>query len=600
MRRAEGAEAGPTEPHLRAIPALDGVRAVAVTAVVIHHVEAFLTGSPSLLFHDGPLQGGFLGVDVFFVLSGLLITSLLVREHAARRTIGIGRFLWHRILRLVPALWVMLGVHVVYAKATDLSMTTEWHSVRAGLVYLSNWAWHWDGLDTAVGLGHLWSLSIEFQFYLVWPFVVLAALRLDRSGRLLAGVAAAGVVAVLVRRWVLIDQGTGDFLIYQRTDTRADSLLVGALLAVVWWRRPRWLEPLRWAAWPATALVLLALVVVGFDDRWLFTFGFTLIALAIAVVLGGVLATGWPGERFLALAPWCSWAGSPTACTSGTSRSSMRCAATAPTGAPRRASRSASVPPRWPPRARGSSSSGPCASCATCDGPGSSSPPGRAPDDGAGRSPPPARPGVAVPAGSAALRWRPWPPRGPRPAARSCSGSGWNKTGTRSLHEALEVLGYAPLHWGGPASRLAVERAEAEGVPLLSHLRATTPSPTSWPSRSASTWWTRKYPGNRFVLTTRSLEGWLASRRRHVERNRAEAAAGRYHGDFLEIDEDAWRAERAEHHARVRAHFASRPEALLELDVEVDGHRGWDLLCPFLGLAVPDRPFPWEGRDPEA
>ncbi|MEZ5181021.1 MAG: acyltransferase [Acidimicrobiales bacterium] len=303
MRRAEGAEAGPTEPHLRAIPALDGVRAVAVTAVVIHHVEAFLTGSPSLLFHDGPLQGGFLGVDVFFVLSGLLITSLLVREHAARRTIRIGRFLWHRILRLVPALWVMLGVHVVYAKATDLSMTTEWHSVRAGLVYLSNWAWHWDGLDTAVGLGHLWSLSIEFQFYLVWPFVVLAALRLDRSGRLLAGVAAAGVVAVLVRRWVLIDQGTGDFLIYQRTDTRADSLLVGALLAVVWWRRPRWLEPLRWAAWPATALVLLALVVVGFDDRWLFTFGFTLIALAIAVVLGGVLSTGWPGERFLALAP---------------------------------------------------------------------------------------------------------------------------------------------------------------------------------------------------------------------------------------------------------------------------------------------------------
>ena len=179
-------------------------------------------------------------------------------------------------------------------------------------------------------------------------------------------------------------------------------------------------------------------------------------------------------------------------------------------------------------------------------------------------------------------------------------GIGLNKTGTRSLHEALEVLGYTPLHWGGPASRLAVERAEAEGVALLSHLGGHDAFSDILALSQRFDVVDAQYPGSRFVLTTRSLEGWLASRRRHVERNRAEAAAGRYHGDFLEIDEDAWRAERAEHHARVRAHFASRPEALLELDVEVDGHRGWDLLCPFLGLAVPDRPFPWEGRDPEA
>jgi hypothetical protein len=82
-----------------------------------------------------------------------------------------------------------------------------------------------------------------------------------------------------------------------------------------------------------------------------------------------------------------------------------------------------------------------------------------------------------------------------------------------------------------------------------------------------------------------------------VERNQREAAAGRYQGDFLTVDVAAWEAERAAHHERVRAHFADRPDDLLVLDIERDGARGWDLLCPFLGLGAPDQPFPWEGRD---
>lgn len=179
-------------------------------------------------------------------------------------------------------------------------------------------------------------------------------------------------------------------------------------------------------------------------------------------------------------------------------------------------------------------------------------------------------------------------------------GIGLNKTGTRSLHEALEALGYTPLHWGGPASRLAVERAEAEGVPLLTHLPGHDAFSDILALSERFDVLDEQYPGSRFVLTTRSLEGWLASRRRHVERNQLEAAAGRYHGTFLEVDEDAWRAERAAHHDRVRAHFAERPDALLELDIERDGARGWDLLCPFLGVDVPALPFPWEGRDPAA
>ncbi len=179
-------------------------------------------------------------------------------------------------------------------------------------------------------------------------------------------------------------------------------------------------------------------------------------------------------------------------------------------------------------------------------------------------------------------------------------GIGLNKTGTRSLHDALEALGYTPLHWGGPASRLAVERAEAEGAPLLSHLAGYDAFSDILALSERFDVLDEQYPHSRFILTTRRVEAWLSSRRRHVERNQVEAAAGRYRGTFLVIDEDAWRAERAEHHARVRAHFAGRPDALLELDIERDGERGWDLLCPFLGVAVPDLPFPWEGRDPAA
>jgi len=176
-------------------------------------------------------------------------------------------------------------------------------------------------------------------------------------------------------------------------------------------------------------------------------------------------------------------------------------------------------------------------------------------------------------------------------------GIGLNKTGTRSLHEALVTLGYTPLHWGGPASRLAVERAEAEGVPLLSHLQGHDAFSDILALATRFEVLDEQYPGSRFILTTRPLDTWLESRRRHVERNQAEAAAGRYPGTFLEIDPEAWRAERDAHHGRVLAHFASRPEDLLVLDVARDGQRGWELLCPFLHRPVPETPFPWQGRD---
>jgi hypothetical protein len=174
---------------------------------------------------------------------------------------------------------------------------------------------------------------------------------------------------------------------------------------------------------------------------------------------------------------------------------------------------------------------------------------------------------------------------------------GLNKTGTRSLHDALATLGWTPLHWGGPASRLAVERAEAEGLPLLTHLPGYDAFSDILALAERFAVLDEQYPGSRFILTTRALDGWLESRRRHVLRNQVEAAAGRYAGDFLEVDLDGWRAEREQHHGAVRTHFAARPGDLLELDIGAG--QGWEALCPFLGVPTPSTPFPWEGRDPD-
>lgn len=172
---------------------------------------------------------------------------------------------------------------------------------------------------------------------------------------------------------------------------------------------------------------------------------------------------------------------------------------------------------------------------------------------------------------------------------------GLNKTGTISLHEALETLGFRSLHWGGPATRKAVERAIAEDVPLLTYLGDYDAYSDIQRLSVSFDVLDRQYPGSKFILNTRDLEGWLDSRRRHVERNQAAKAAGKYSGTFLTVDTDEWRELFVGHHKRVRDYFASRPDDLLEMNVTAGD--GYEKLCPFLGVDPPARPFPWRNRD---
>jgi hypothetical protein len=173
-------------------------------------------------------------------------------------------------------------------------------------------------------------------------------------------------------------------------------------------------------------------------------------------------------------------------------------------------------------------------------------------------------------------------------------GIGLNKTATTSFHEAMTLLGYRSLHWGGPSVRQAVEAARDAGRPLLSDLD---PSFDAFSDILAEGFQLldEQYPGSHFVLTVRPVDEWVDSRRRHVENNVRRKAAGEYDGDFLVVDEAGWRAEWTHHVTRVRRYFAGRSDYL---ETDLTSGAGWRPLCELLDVPEPDIPFPWVNSSP--
>jgi len=215
-------------PNLSYIPGLDGVRAFAVLGVMAFH------GGISFMV------GGYLGVDAFFVLSGFLITSLLIAEWQRRRTIRLGAFWARRARRLLPALLLVLlavAAYAAFAVPKGTYPTLRLDSL-ATLFYVANWhfilvgANYWNQTALPSPLTHTWSLAIEEQFYLVWPLVVLGVLKLSKTLRPLLVVSVAGAVASAIWMAVLYPAGGNLTRLYYGTDTHAQCLLVGAALAV--------------------------------------------------------------------------------------------------------------------------------------------------------------------------------------------------------------------------------------------------------------------------------------------------------------------------------------------------------------------------------
>ncbi len=279
-------------PH---IAALDGIRGIAIATVLIYHTRFYIIQDT----FPTP-RGGFLGVDVFFVVSGFLITALLLIEDRRHDSISLRGFYWRRTVRLFPALLGMLGAYLLYAAYAGVLGREEIAAVVAALGFVSNWWRIVDGTNVP-GLGHLWSLAVEEQFYLVWPTVVLLFVRRKRF-EVAASLIAMAIVASMLWRMVLWSRADDWVLVYIRTDARIDQLLVGALVAVLWFHGKLPSRPIG-LAWLGAAVVAIAMIVATPQSSVLYNGGFTVVAAATGLVVVGCLDGRWAGSAWLNFGP---------------------------------------------------------------------------------------------------------------------------------------------------------------------------------------------------------------------------------------------------------------------------------------------------------
>ncbi|MBV9580896.1 MAG: acyltransferase [Chloroflexi bacterium] len=267
------------------MPALDGVRGLAILGVLLYH------GLPALL------PGGFIGVELFFVLSGYLITTLLLSEHRDAGQINLGRFWLRRVRRLLPALVVVvvasLAVTAIFLPGELVGLRTE---VLGVVLYAANWQLIFQHVSyfEAVGrpplLQHTWSLAIEEQFYLVWPLLLVLGLGLGRwRPSVLVPLVLLAAAGSAVLMGVLYQPDVDPSRVYYGTDTRASGLLVGAALAFLWSPGrtarvvPAWLLNV-FGGLAVAALIVFSLVVTDADPR-LYQGGFVVVDLATAALL---------------------------------------------------------------------------------------------------------------------------------------------------------------------------------------------------------------------------------------------------------------------------------------------------------------------------
>ncbi|MDD2857380.1 MAG: acyltransferase family protein [Candidatus Nanopelagicales bacterium] len=292
------------------LPGLDGIRAIAVLGVLLYHADV------------GFLPGGFLGVDVFFVLSGFLITTLLLEQFERTGTVAFTAFYLGRVRRLFPALVALLIVvaiasAVVYRDAAQKTAS----DLIASFLYVNNWWYvvaeqsYFDFIARPPLLKHLWSLSIEEQFYFVWPVIAFVLMRTWRRRGVLIGSLALALASTL---WMLVLANANGFpeladpsRVYFGTDSHAMGLLVGAALATVWrpGRMPAHVN--RTVRDGLTVIGVLALgalaafyVGIGELTPWLYRGGFLGLALIVGLIIVIASQPGTNLGRVLGTQPW--------------------------------------------------------------------------------------------------------------------------------------------------------------------------------------------------------------------------------------------------------------------------------------------------------
>lgn len=276
------------------IRGLDGLRALAVVAVLIFHLR------------PASLPGGFIGVDIFFVVSGFLITSLLIRERASKGGVDLAHFWLRRARRLLPAVFLTVIVSVtgglilgndllvgIFRQTIGaLTFSTNWVEIAAGSSYFA-------GTSPQL-FAHFWSLAVEEQFYLLWPLLFIALMAFTRNWTQRIAVAGGGAVLSALLMGILVTPGQDVTRVYYGTDTHAFGLLLGVTLAFIW-AGTRWLDHPAFTQFsPLIALgsaVGIVTLMVTLDENSTFTFrgGLFLACLLTAILIASLL----PENRFL-------------------------------------------------------------------------------------------------------------------------------------------------------------------------------------------------------------------------------------------------------------------------------------------------------------
>ncbi len=288
--RATPPKAPSNHSRLSYLPALDGLRALAVLAVLFYHADVLW------------LPGGFLGVEIFFVVSGYLITSLLLAEYRAHNSVSLKNFWQRRARRLLPALFALLGAVLIYAV---MFLPEEVASLRADVLaafaYVTNWYMifaeqsYFQEMGRPSLLRHLWSLAVEEQFYLLWPLIFVFVLtRWKPRAAMLVLMFGATISALWMGAQFQPDADPSR--IYYGTDTRAAGLLIGAALAFVKlastgnWRK--WALEILGAA--SLGVLIAACLFLSEFDPFLYQGGMLVVAAATALVIASVVAPTSP------------------------------------------------------------------------------------------------------------------------------------------------------------------------------------------------------------------------------------------------------------------------------------------------------------------
>ena len=229
-------EASENRSEFKHIPALDGMRGISVLAVMFYHLGFFV---PEI---NPYASGGFMGVQLFFVLSGFLITSILLKEIGKTGGINLKNFYWRRTLRLVPAFWAYLLVIYVSVGAilpAAAAAKYDGYNFAAAFFYVMNWQFYFSEHNLVFLLIITWSLAIEEQFYVFWGLTLAVMVKLKVSKNGLFFFTLGLIFLIILARNLRALSGEPPHNLYHATDTRIDAILIGCVAAFVYmWRVP--------------------------------------------------------------------------------------------------------------------------------------------------------------------------------------------------------------------------------------------------------------------------------------------------------------------------------------------------------------------------